>query len=86
MVRDGRIDTLIVAITDMQGRLVGKRVQAQAFLAKREIDNAGGAYLRAAFLYEKIKDAAAAPASAGGTPDAAVMKFFSPPIIPDAGL
>ena len=36
--------------------------QAQAFLAKREIDNAGGAYLRAAFLYEKIKEAAAAPA------------------------
>ena len=33
MVRDGRIDTLIVAITDMQGRLMGKRVQAQAFLA-----------------------------------------------------
>jgi glutamine synthetase len=32
MVRDGRVDTLIVAITDMQGRLVGKRVQAQAFL------------------------------------------------------
>ena len=32
MVRDGRIDTLIVAITDMQGRLMGKRVQAQAFL------------------------------------------------------
>ena len=31
------------------------------------------------------RDAAAAPASAGGTPDAAVMKFFSPPIIPDAG-
>jgi len=31
-VRDGRIDTLIVAITDMQGRLMGKRVQAQAFL------------------------------------------------------
>ena len=37
--------------------------QAQAFLAKREIDNAGGAYLRAAFLYEKIKDAAAVSAS-----------------------
>ncbi len=36
--------------------------QAQAFLAKREIDNAGGAYLRAAFLYEKIKDSAAVPA------------------------
>ncbi len=36
--------------------------QAQAFLAKREIDNAGGAYLRAAFLYEKIKDAAASAA------------------------
>jgi glutamine synthetase len=32
MVRDGRIDTLIVALTDMQGRLVGKRVQAGAFL------------------------------------------------------
>jgi len=31
-VRSGEIDTLIVAITDMQGRLVGKRVQAQAFL------------------------------------------------------
>ena len=33
MVRDGRIDTLVVALTDMQGRLVGKRVQAEAFLA-----------------------------------------------------
>ena len=33
MVRDGRIDTLVVAITDMQGRLMGKRVQAEAFLA-----------------------------------------------------
>ena len=32
MIRDGRIDTLVVAITDMQGRLMGKRVQAQAFL------------------------------------------------------
>jgi glutamine synthetase len=32
MVRDGRIDTLVVTITDMQGRLMGKRVQAQAFL------------------------------------------------------
>ncbi|HEU4919964.1 MAG TPA: glutamine synthetase family protein, partial [Candidatus Limnocylindrales bacterium] len=32
MISDGRIDTLIVAITDMQGRLMGKRVQAQAFL------------------------------------------------------
>src|SRR5918911_5691129 len=32
MVRDGRIDTLVVAITDMQGRLMGKRVQAEAFL------------------------------------------------------
>jgi glutamine synthetase len=31
-VRSGEIDTLIVAITDMQGRLVGKRVQAEAFL------------------------------------------------------
>jgi glutamine synthetase len=32
MVRAGSIDTVIVALTDMQGRLVGKRVQAQAFL------------------------------------------------------
>ena len=32
LVRDGRIDTVIVALTDMQGRLVGKRVQAEAFL------------------------------------------------------
>ena len=31
-VRDGRIDTIIVAITDMQGRLMGKRVQGDAFL------------------------------------------------------
>ena len=31
--RSGEIDTLVVAITDMQGRLVGKRVQAEAFLA-----------------------------------------------------
>jgi glutamine synthetase len=32
MVRDGQIDTIVVALTDMQGRLMGKRVQAQAFL------------------------------------------------------
>ena len=32
MVRDGRIDTIVVAFTDMQGRLMGKRVQGQAFL------------------------------------------------------
>ena len=32
LVRDGRIDTIVVAITDMQGRLMGKRVQGQAFL------------------------------------------------------
>ena len=31
-VSDGHIDTIIVALTDMQGRLVGKRVQAEAFL------------------------------------------------------
>jgi glutamine synthetase len=30
---DGSIDTLIVALTDMQGRLMGKRVQGQAFLS-----------------------------------------------------
>ena len=33
---------------------------------------------------EEFERDAAAPASPGGTPDAAVMKFFSPPIIPDA--
>jgi glutamine synthetase len=32
MVRDGRVDTLVVAFADMQGRLMGKRVQGQAFL------------------------------------------------------
>jgi glutamine synthetase len=32
MVRDGRVDTVIVALTDMQGRLMGKRVQGEAFL------------------------------------------------------
>jgi glutamine synthetase len=32
MVRDGLVDTVIVALTDMQGRLMGKRVQAEAFL------------------------------------------------------
>ena len=32
MVRDGSVDTVIVALTDMQGRLMGKRVQAEAFL------------------------------------------------------
>ena len=32
LIRDGSIDTLVVALTDMQGRLMGKRVQGQAFL------------------------------------------------------
>jgi glutamine synthetase len=32
MVRNGSVDTVIVALTDMQGRLIGKRVQAEAFL------------------------------------------------------
>ena len=31
-VEDGRIDTVIVAITDMQGRLQGKRVHAPYFI------------------------------------------------------
>jgi glutamine synthetase len=31
-VREGRIDTIVVAFTDMQGRLMGKRVQGDAFL------------------------------------------------------
>lgn len=32
--------------------------QALAFLEKKDLENAGGAYIRAAFLYEKIKEAA----------------------------
>jgi hypothetical protein len=32
--------------------------QAAAFLEKREFENAGGAYIRAAFLYEKILEPA----------------------------
>jgi hypothetical protein len=32
--------------------------QADAFTAKSDLENAGGAYIRAAFLYEKIKDTA----------------------------
>ena len=32
MVRDGRIDTIVVAFTDMQGRLMGKRVHGGAFI------------------------------------------------------
>ena len=32
LVADGAVDTIVVAFTDMQGRLMGKRVQAQAFL------------------------------------------------------
>ena len=32
LVRAGTVDTLVVAFTDMQGRLMGKRVQGQAFL------------------------------------------------------
>ena len=32
MVRNGDVDTLVVAFTDMQGRLLGKRVQGEAFL------------------------------------------------------
>jgi glutamine synthetase len=31
-VREGRVDTIVVAFTDMQGRLMGKRVQGEAFL------------------------------------------------------
>src|SRR5919107_161506 len=31
-VADGHVDTVIVAFTDMQGRLVGKRVSARLFL------------------------------------------------------
>jgi hypothetical protein len=32
--------------------------QALAFIEKRDLENAGGAYIRAAFLYEKINEAA----------------------------
>ncbi len=31
-VKSGKIDTVIVALTDMQGRLIGKRVDAEYFL------------------------------------------------------
>jgi glutamine synthetase len=31
-IREGNVDTLVVALTDMQGRLMGKRVQGRAFL------------------------------------------------------
>ncbi|MBM3293869.1 MAG: hypothetical protein FJY82_05010 [Candidatus Aminicenantes bacterium] len=34
--------------------------QAQTFLARQELDNAGGAFIRAGFLYQKIKESAAA--------------------------
>lgn len=33
-VEDGRIDTIVVAMTDMQGRLQGKRIHAEHFLAE----------------------------------------------------
>lgn len=33
-VRDGEIDTVVLAITDMQGRLQGKRLDAEYFLAE----------------------------------------------------
>src|SRR5689334_6064840 len=32
LVRDGEVDTVVVAFTDMQGRLQGKRIHAQFFL------------------------------------------------------
>ncbi|MBA2415213.1 MAG: glutamine synthetase, partial [Geodermatophilaceae bacterium] len=32
MVDDGRVDTVLVAMTDMQGRLQGKRCGAEYFL------------------------------------------------------
>ena len=32
LVRDGTVDTIVIAFTDMQGRLMGKRVHGQAFL------------------------------------------------------
>jgi len=34
--------------------------QASSFLAKKDLENAAGAYIRAAFLYEKLKETAAA--------------------------
>jgi serine/threonine protein kinase len=34
--------------------------QAAAFLEKKDLENAGGAYIRSAFLYEKLKETAAA--------------------------
>src|SRR3954447_21835658 len=35
-VRDGAIDTVCVAFTDMQGRLMGKRVHAEFFLEEAD--------------------------------------------------
>jgi len=32
LVADGSIDTVVVAMTDMQGRLTGKRIHGQYFL------------------------------------------------------
>jgi glutamine synthetase len=38
-VADGTIDTVVVAFTDMQGRLLGKRVQAEYFLEENIADH-----------------------------------------------
>ncbi|HWS26242.1 MAG TPA: glutamine synthetase, partial [Xanthomonadales bacterium] len=46
-VADGRIDTVVAAIVDMQGRLVGKRFQAEYFLDSAIDETHGCNYLLA---------------------------------------
>ncbi len=46
-VADGTIDTVLVAIVDMQGRLMGKRFQAEFFLASGHRETHGCNYLLA---------------------------------------
>ena len=43
-VEAGRIDTVVMAITDMQGRLMGKRLDAHAFVDGIARDGAEGCY------------------------------------------
>ena len=40
LVERGEVDTVVLAMTDMQGRLQGKRLDAEAFVADIEIGRA----------------------------------------------
>ena len=46
-VADGEIDTVVVAFVDMQGRLIGKRFQAEYFVASAHEETHGCDYLLA---------------------------------------